>query len=993
MMREGGGGGCLGLPGMLRVFLLGTCALTVLSSAGLVFLLVQHMHLSAHIARLDLQLQVLSETSGAVLHHSAAVSLRASGDPGEEASHRTSMDPGEEASHRTSRDPGEETERLQVLSEESGLQTSPHRTSREDPGREETERELQHGRPRNKRSQAGKHQTKRQQKRDDRDMMIMMTYSMVPIKVLLELCNSTKDKCLTGSPGPPGVDGKPGVNATEGISGPPGPAGRRGKKGPPGERGEPGAKGDVGDPGPPGLKDETSNDIFIEGPPGPRGPPGPAGPPGLPGPPATLEDPEPSRNRTMRAQLLENTCFHQDNMSDSLGTENAATSSDTLNVTNAETVNRTIRAHIHQANMSSESANLAASNDMNVTDTENEELNNRQMTYTEIVEEGPLNSTEIVEDGPLNSTEIVEDGPLNVTHTEIVEEGPLNSTEIVEDGHLNVTEIVEDGPLNVTHTEIVEEGPLNSTEIVEDGPLNVTEIVEDGPLNVTHTEIVEDGPLNVTHTEIVEEGPLNVTHTEIVEEGPLNVTEIVEDGHLNVTEIVEDGHLNVTEIVEEGPLNVTEIVEEGPLNITHTEIVEEGPLNVTHTEIVEEGPLNSTEIVEDGHLNVTEIVEDGHLNVTEIVEDGHLNVTEIVEEGPLNVTEIVEEGPLNITHTEIVEEGPLNVTHTEIVEDGPLNVTHTKIVEEGPLNVTHTKIVEEGPLNVTHTKIVEEGPLNVTEIVEEGPLNVTEIVEEAAFRKTEYIIKTITCFPNVTKMETTFGVWMQDAARVNDNHIWMAEHFSGRVLQEYKSIASFPNSRSIDMRKFYQGCGHIIYNGSVYYHNAGTSKVVKDNLKTRRLQTLAIENALYHNRTYLFHNSKTYFKFAVDENGLWLIYASAISGTVMVAKLNHKRFSVLSVVSTSYPVPSAGNVFVACGVLYLTDTKDTKVTHAFDLMKEKALNVSLDLRSANGIMAMLSYYPENQLLYMWDNSYVKICKTYFTLDQQQKSLVKCYGRK
>ncbi|XP_052366710.1 gliomedin-like [Oncorhynchus keta] len=241
-------------------------------------------------------------------------------------------------------------------------------------------------------------------------------------------------------------------------------------------------------------------------------------------------------------------------------------------------------------------------------------------------------------------------------------------------------------------------------------------------------------------------------------------------------------------------------------------------------------------------------------------------------------------------------------------------------------------------------------------------------------------------------METTFGVWMQDAAeRLNDNHIWMAGHFSGRVLQEYKSIASFPNGRSIDMRKFYQGCGHIIYNGSVYYHNAGTSKVVKDNLKTRRLQTLAIEDALYHNRTYLFHNSKTYFKFAVDENGLWLIYASAISGTVMVAKLNHKRFSVSSVVSTPYPVPNAGNAFVACGVLYLTDTKDTKVTHAFDLMKEKPLNVSLDLRSANGIMAMLSYYPENQLLYMWDNSYVKICQAYFTLDQ--KSLVKCCGRK
>uniref|UniRef100_A0A4W5KJU6 Olfactomedin-like domain-containing protein n=1 Tax=Hucho hucho TaxID=62062 RepID=A0A4W5KJU6_9TELE len=562
--------------------------------------------------------------------------------------------------------------------------------------------------------------------------------SVFQIKFLLELCNSTKDMCLTGSPGPPGppgVDGKPGVNATEGIPGPPGAAGRRGKKGPPGERGEPGVKGEVGDPGPPGLKDETSNDIIIEGPPGPRGPPGPAGPPGLPGPPATLEAPEPSRNRT---HLLENTCLHQADMSDSLGTENTATSTDTLNVTNAENVLLTIRAHTHRANMSMESANLAASNDtLNVTDTENEEANNRQMTYTENVEEGPL---------------------------------------------------------NVTDTEIVEEGPLNATD----------------------TEIVEEGPLNVTDTEIVEEGPLNATDTKIVEEAAFRKTEI--------------------------------------FSVPHNDT-----LNVTNTEDAKEAPVWKA---------------------------------------------------------------------------------------EGPEVFT-------------------------------VPSNVTP-----AFK--EYIIKTITCFPNVTKMETTFGVWMQDAAQVNDRQIWMAEHFSGRVLQEYKSIASFPDSssKSIDMRKYYQGCGHVIYNGSMYYHNAGTSKVIKDNLKTRRLQTLAIENALYHNRTYLFHNSKTYFKFAVDENGLWLIYASVVNETMMVAKLNHKRFSVLSVVSTSYPVLNAGNAFVACGVLYMTDTKDTKITHAFDLMKEKPLNVSLDLRSANGIMAMLSYYPKNQLLYMWDNGYVKICKTYFTLDQK-----------
>ncbi|XP_041734561.2 gliomedin isoform X2 [Coregonus clupeaformis] len=795
MTREGrgGGGGCLGLPGMLRVFLAGTCALTVLSSAGLVFLLVQHRHLSAHLARLDLQLQVLSETSGTVLRHSAAVSLwtsrdpgeeaslrtsrdpgeeaslrtsrdpgeeaslrtsrdpgeeaslrtsrdpgeeashRISRDPGEEASHRISRDPGEEASHRISRDPGEETDGVQVLSEDSGLETSPHRTSREDPGRE-AERELQHSRPRGKRSQAGEHQTKRQQKREDGDMMMMMTYSMVPIKVLLELCNSRKDMCLTGPPGPPGipgVDGKPGFNATDGIPGPPGVAGRPGKKGPPGERGE---------PGPPGLKDETSNDIIIEGPPGPRGPPGPAGPPGLPGPPATLEAPEPSRNRNIRAHLLENACLHQANTSDSLASENTATSNDALNVTDAENVTRNIRAHTHQANVSMESANPAAINDtLNVTDTENVEANNRQMTDTEVVEEAPL---------------------------------------------------------------------------------------------------------NVTVLENLEETYLKETYTEMVEE-------------------------------------------ENNRQITDTEVMEEAPLKITDTENAEEAAFRKTEI-----FSV-----------------------------PPNDT-------LNVTDTEDAKEAP--VWKAEGLDVFPV------------------------------------------------PTNVTPTIKEC-------IIKTITCFTNVTQMETTFGVWMQDAAQVNDNQIWMAEHFSGRVLKEYRSIASFPNSssKSIDMRKFYQGCGHVIYNGSVYYHNAGTSKVVKDNLKTRRLQTLAIENALYHNLTYLFHNSKTYFKFAVDENGLWLIYASVVDETMMVAKLDHRRFSVLSVVDTSYPLLKAGNAFIACGVLYVTDTKDTKITHAFDLMRaKKPLNVSLDLRSANGIMAMLSYYPKNQLLYMWDNSSVKICKAYFTLDQK-----------
>lgn len=133
-------------------------------------------------------------------------------------------------------------------------------------------------------------------------------------------------------------------------------------------------------------------------------------------------------------------------------------------------------------------------------------------------------------------------------------------------------------------------------------------------------------------------------------------------------------------------------------------------------------------------------------------------------------------------------------------------------------------------------------------------------------------------------MKMTFGTWMKDTALLNDERIWVAEHFSGglgqkmksfrdqirilctsatdshemveymmsdhkktlfvfsagrdehyvcsssgRVLKEYDSISAFEtnSSQSVDVRKFYQGCGHTVHNGSFYYQIAGTSSIAR----------------------------------------------------------------------------------------------------------------------------------------------------------------------
>lgn len=140
-----------------------------------------------------------------------------------------------------------------------------------------------------------------------------------------------------------------------------------------------------------------------------------------------------------------------------------------------------------------------------------------------------------------------------------------------------------------------------------------------------------------------------------------------------------------------------------------------------------------------------------------------------------------------------------------------------------------------------------------------------------------------------------------------------------------------------------------------------------------------MEGSRYHNLAYLFRNSKTYFKFAVDENGLWVIFAAGANDSTMVAKLRPETFSVEAVINTHYPTAKAGNAFLICGVLYFTDDTDRNVTYAFDLYKESPEDVNFYLRPADGILAMVSYYPKKKLLYVWDNSSVKTCKVKLSL--------------
>ncbi|NWV47909.1 GLDN protein, partial [Daphoenositta chrysoptera] len=246
-------------------------------------------------------------------------------------------------------------------------------------------------------------------------------------------------------------------------------------------------------------------------------------------------------------------------------------------------------------------------------------------------------------------------------------------------------------------------------------------------------------------------------------------------------------------------------------------------------------------------------------------------------------------------------------------------------------------------------------------------------------KRAECVIRSVGSPVHFVSVQQTFGTWMREPANISDERIWLTTHFLGNHIKEYENSNALLNDsyRIINITEFFYGCGHAVQNNHLYYHRGGTNVILKFGLDKASLGTLPIKNALYHGRNYLFSNSKTYFKVAVDEKGLWLIYASSADETMMVVQLDEETFSVLRHINTTYPKAKAGNAFIACGVLYVTDTRDTGVSFAFDLLRGEQIAARFRLRSSRAVLAMLSYSLRDKNLYSWENGSLMVYPVHF----------------
>ncbi|XP_031715614.1 gliomedin-like [Anarrhichthys ocellatus] len=764
--------------------LVGMCALLLLSSGGLVFLLVRQKELTEELVRLDAQVQVLSQSC-----RLQAGVLRPT-DPAEAG----------------------ELKKLQ----------------------------------RSRRNQEGEPT----QSEDEKDMMMLMTYSMVPVKAFVDLCNSSRGLCFTGPAGPPGLPGRAGSSGPQGA---PGPEGRRGKRGRPGE---PGPKGDPGTPRP---KGETYNEILIEGPPGPRGPAGPPGPPC----PAWYSN---------------------------------------------EVRNKTIGEHSRQNNMLMDSS-------PSVTDAEN-----RNSTINKNESPHPVNESRDV---------------LNVTASKTTLDTSTDSAPLTPDKNsttFNGSGNIKDTPMK---SEFVSPRPDHRRDLwIGTSTENVTEASVLAVLPTPHPTREATDVFNVTDSE-------NLRETDKESESVSFHKDYSHDA------------VNITGNVTDGPIQLLTV----PLS------VDQNRDSFNNSGAIIDAPMTSDasfSLQNNNKLNLTS--EKGWTKPNPATPRPTDNSRDVTDSEKLLDTNMEAE---SVSFHQDDDHDILNDTKRENVTEAPITLLTAPLSADQNSDAFNN--TTEAPIRLLTASLSED--------LETDAFNISGNIIKTPMKR-ECRIRNIKCPEKATKMQSTFGAWMSDASQQDGGPYWLADHFSGRVLVERRNILTFndTNNKIIDVGTWFQGCGHVVYKRSFYFHNAGTNKLIKFDLNTGGTNTLIMANSRYHNLAYLFCNSKTYFKFSLDENGLWVIFASGTDDDTMVAKINTDRFSVESVINTRYPTTKAGNAFIVGGVLYFTDDKDRKVTYAFDLKKESPVDASFDLRPANGILAMLSYYPNRKLLYMWDNSSVKICK-------------------
>ncbi|XP_065611439.1 olfactomedin-like protein 1 isoform X2 [Cyrtonyx montezumae] len=221
------------------------------------------------------------------------------------------------------------------------------------------------------------------------------------------------------------------------------------------------------------------------------------------------------------------------------------------------------------------------------------------------------------------------------------------------------------------------------------------------------------------------------------------------------------------------------------------------------------------------------------------------------------------------------------------------------------------------------------------------------------------------------------GSWMKDPGKKHTK-IYLLNGPVNNVIFEFANIMTFMESnhtlkaRRVILPFPWEGTGHIIYQGFLFYHRHGSlNEIIKFNIQKRNIADHMLLPGAGRIPAYQLSPS-TKIDLAIDEQGLWAIHAEPeIGGNLVITKINHKTMSVEHTWDTTCSSKDAEAAFMACNTLYVVYNSPSGGTShiqcAYDVLG--AVNTYeipvLHFPKRQGSHATIHYDPKEKQLLAW----------------------------
>ncbi|RVE62091.1 hypothetical protein OJAV_G00177530 [Oryzias javanicus] len=223
---------------------------------------------------------------------------------------------------------------------------------------------------------------------------------------------------------------------------------------------------------------------------------------------------------------------------------------------------------------------------------------------------------------------------------------------------------------------------------------------------------------------------------------------------------------------------------------------------------------------------------------------------------------------------------------------------------------------------------------------------------------------------------TRFGAWMSDPQEPLQRVWYMDSYTNNRIVKEFKSLSDFVagvESKTYNLPFKWAGTNHVVFNGSLYYNKMQSNIVVRYSLESGRVVTQrALESAGFHNVYPYTWGGFSDIDLMSDELGLWAVYATnQNAGNIVISQLNPDTLQILKTWNTEYSKRNAGESFMICGTLYITNSHLTgaKVYYAYSTRTSTYEYMDIPFHNPYFHLSMLDYNSRERVLYGWNNGH------------------------